>query len=61
MSEETFVASPSIFRVSSKHNSRKQFNLHLFLVNAKIIAIEIAGAVVFFVWLFKTLIHELGW
>jgi hypothetical protein len=35
------------------------FHLHRFLVNAKIITVEIASAVVFVWWVVRALIHEL--
>jgi hypothetical protein len=38
---------------------RQPFDLHRFLLNAKIITVEIASAVVFIWWVVRTLIHEL--
>ena len=35
------------------------FDLHRFLLNAKIITVEIASAIVFVWWVVRTLIHEL--
>ena len=40
---------------------RRRFNLNLFLIliQIKLVAIELAATIVFFVWLYRELIHEL--
>lgn len=55
------MLSPSIYRLTQKRKRQKRFNLHSFLLNARLVAIEIAAAVVFFAWLFKAVKQELGW
>jgi hypothetical protein len=44
---------------SRNNRGRKHFNLHRFLVNTKVMAIEIAATLVFLNWLARILIHEL--
>jgi len=38
---------------------KKPFNLHRFLLNAKLIAVEILSAIVFFIWLYDHFLEEI--
>lgn len=44
---------------SCSRASAKRFNLHEFLLDAKVNAVEIATAIVFFWWLYHALMSEL--
>jgi hypothetical protein len=37
---------------------KKPFNLHRFVLNAKLIAVEILSAIVFFIWLYRVFLGE---
>jgi hypothetical protein len=39
---------------------RKRFNLHHFLIDVKIVAVEVAATIVFLYWLGRGIWHELG-
>jgi hypothetical protein len=39
---------------------KRHFDLHRLLVKAKVLMIDLAATVVFFVWLYRVLMHELG-
>jgi hypothetical protein len=41
-------------------NRKRGVNLHQLLIQARIWAVELTATVVFFVWLYHALLHELG-
>lgn len=45
---------------SESPKRRKPFNLHKFLIQTKLIAVEIAATIVFLAWLYHEVMHELG-
>jgi hypothetical protein len=43
-----------------ERNRKHNFNLHELLMQLRVSAMELAATIVFFVWLFRALLHELG-
>jgi len=38
---------------------KKPFNLHRFILNSKVIAVEILTAIAFLTWIFRAFLHEI--
>jgi hypothetical protein len=45
---------------SEPPKKRKPFNLHKFLIQTKLVAVEIAATIVFLAWIFHEVMHALG-
>lgn len=50
-----------LFHPPAKRPRRKPFDLQNLLTTAKVVAVELVATVVFFVWLFRILMHEFRW
>jgi len=49
----------NLFHIRTPKHGRTRANFFHVLIQVKLVAIELAATIVFFVWLYRELIHEL--